>query len=78
MTSPELRMQACPWKGLVGSTVLVGVGVGDGVEPTAPSGSPIAVGTVEGFEEGLGVGIVTPLFHTNFLPLLIHVYFLPM
>jgi hypothetical protein len=40
----------------------VGVGVGDGVLPTAPIGSPIAVGI------GVGFFIATPLFHTNFLP----------
>jgi hypothetical protein len=30
----------------------------------------------EGVEEGLGAGIATPLFHTNFLPDLMQVYFL--
>jgi hypothetical protein len=27
---------------------------------------------------GSGLGIVTPLFHTSFLPLFMHVYFLPL
>jgi hypothetical protein len=26
---------------------------------------------------GVGVGVAAPLFHTNFFPLLIHLYFLP-
>ena len=48
-----------------GVGVGVTVGVGIGVLPTAPIGSPIAVGLVG---EGVGFGIATPLFHTSFLP----------
>jgi hypothetical protein len=53
-----------------------GVGVGVGVGAT--------VGTVDGEElgldvvDGLGFGIATPLFQTNFLPLFTHVNFLPL
>ena len=54
------------------SIIGVGVGVGVGVPPTAPIGSPIAVGFV-----GAGFLIVTPLFQTVFDPVLIQVNFLP-
>ena len=63
--------------GLVGSILGVGVGVGVGVPPTAPTGSPIAVGVGEGLTDGFGAGIETPLFQMSFLPLFMHVYFLP-
>ena len=51
------------WVG-VGEALAVGVGVAIGV------GITLAVG------EGVGFGIATPLFHTSFLPLFTHVYFL--
>ncbi len=51
----------------VGVELTVGVGVGVAIEV----GVTLAVG------EGVGFGIATPLFHTSFLPLLMHVYFLP-
>jgi hypothetical protein len=55
------------------------VGVGELV------GVEVGIGVVEGVGEDIGVGdtvgtglmTVTPLFQTNFLPLLMHVYFLP-
>ena len=50
-----------------GSGVFVGVGVG------VADGVGVAVGDVE----GTGVSTATPLFHTSFLPLLIHEYFFP-
>jgi hypothetical protein len=43
----------------------VGVGLGDG--------NAVGVGETVGF----GARTVTPLFQTNFLPLLMHVYFFP-
>ncbi len=48
---------------------VVGVGVGVGLLPTAPIGSPIAV-VLLGDDEGVGVGlgIAMPLFQTNFFP----------
>ena len=47
----------------------VGVGVGVGVLPTAPIGSPIAVGLlVDGEGVGVGLGIATPLFQIKFFP----------
>jgi len=52
-----------------GTTVGVGVGVGVGDAEGDGSGVGVTVGT--------GLMTVTPLFQTNFLPLLIHVYFLP-
>ena len=50
-----------------------GDGVGVGVPPIAPIGSPMAVGV------GLGDAalIVTPLFQTSFVPDLMQVNFLP-
>ena len=56
----------------VGVGVGVGIGVGVGVPPTAPIGSPIAVGLV-----GAGFLIATPLFQTVFDPFLMQVNFLP-
>jgi len=58
----------------VGCGVAVGItlGVADGV------GAGVAVGETEGV--AIAVGFVTidrPLFHANFLPLLMQVYFLP-
>ena len=47
------------------SGIVVGVGVGVGTDVCTASG--VAFGT----------GIATPLFHTSFLPLLVHVYFFP-
>ena len=49
-------------------TVAVGVGVGVGVAT--------GVGVAEA--AGAGFATATPLFHTNFLPLFTHVYFLPL
>jgi hypothetical protein len=65
----------------VGVTVGVGVGVtvGEGVGVGVGMGVGEGVGVGVGVGEGVGVGLTTatPLFHTSFLPLLIHVYFLP-
>ena len=70
----------------VGDGVMLGLcdGVGDGVG----EGSTEGVGLIEIFGvgetvEGVGIGltsffITTPLFQTNFFPLLTHVYFLPL
>ena len=61
----------------VGNTT--GMGFGVGVRVTVGVG----VGVASGFGYGVGVTagtvfvIVTPLFHANFLPLFIQVYFLP-
>jgi hypothetical protein len=41
------------------------------VLPTAPIGSPVAVGI------GVGFFIAKPLFHTNFFPDLMQVYLIP-
>ncbi len=51
------------------SELILGVGVGDAV------GDMTEVGVGEGFIVGLTTG--TPLFHTNFLPDLMQVYFFP-
>ena len=58
--------------------VCVGVGVGVGVGVAVGIGVTVGVGV--GVTVGVGVGfdIATPLFHTNFFPLLMHVYFLPL
>jgi hypothetical protein len=55
--------------GSAGAFEGVGVGVGVGVTD--------CVGLGVGVTTGTGFAIATPLFHTNFLPLLMHVYFLP-
>ena len=54
----------------VGVALTVGVGVGVGVGTTLDVGVGDATGT--------GFVTATPLFHTNFLPLFTHVYFLPL
>ena len=51
----------------------VGVGVATGVGVTVATGVGVGVGVATGF----GLTIATPLFQTSFLPLFIHVYFLP-
>jgi hypothetical protein len=68
---------------IIGGTVgTVGVGVTVGVGITVGVGEGVGVGVGEGVGVGVGVGVglttATPLFHTSFLPLLIHVYFLPL
>ena len=57
----------------VGMGLGVGVaeGLGDGV------GVGVGVGVAVGETVGIGAGMETPVFQTNFLPLLIQVYFLP-
>ena len=54
----------------------VGVGVGVGVGIGVTVGVGVGVGVTVGV--GVGFDIATPLFHTNFFPLFIHVYFLPL
>jgi hypothetical protein len=49
-----------------------------GVEVTSGVGEGAGVGVEVGVAAGTGFAIVTPLFHTNFLPLLMQVYFLPL
>jgi hypothetical protein len=53
----------------VGETYTVGEGLGVGVGEAAGAG----IGVTTGF----GLATATPLFQTNFLPLLIHVNFFP-
>jgi len=62
----------------VGNTT--GTGVGVGVGATVGVGKDVGVGVASGVgvTTGTGFAIATPLFHTNFLPLLMHVYFLPL
>jgi hypothetical protein len=55
----------------------VTVGVGVGVALAVGVGIAIGVGITLAVGEGVGFGMATPLFHTSFLPLLTHVYFLP-
>jgi hypothetical protein len=54
---------------IIGAGTGVGVGVGVGVA--------VATGVGVGVATGFGFGIATPLFQTNFLPLLMQVNFLP-
>jgi hypothetical protein len=69
----------------IGGTVGVGDGVGVGVDVGVTVGVGVGVGEGDGVGVGVGVGVgegigfttATPLFHKSFLPLLIHVYFLP-
>lgn len=62
----------------VGNTTGTGVGVGVGATVGVGVGVTSGVGDAEGVGEDFGLdAIATPLFHANFLPLLIHVYFLP-
>jgi hypothetical protein len=56
----------------VGVFSTIGIGVGVGVTLGVADGVGVAVGVAIGFGAS-----VTPLFQTNFLPLLMHVYFLP-
>ena len=56
-----------------GAEVGVAVGVGVGVAVGVGDGVGVALGELLGF----GAATTTPLFHTNFLPLLIQVYFFP-
>ena len=68
---PILRFanQICFWITILAPVALtVGVGVGVGVAT--------GVGVAEA--AGAGFATATPLFHTNFLPLFTHVYFLPL
>ena len=55
------------------SSSTTGAGVGVGVGVVVAEGDGVAVGELLGF----GAATRTPLFHTNFLPLLIQVYFFP-
>jgi hypothetical protein len=56
-----------------------GVGVGVGVGVTVGVGVGITSGVGEGVGVGLTTGtIFTPLFHTNFFPDLMQVYFTPL
>ena len=56
----------------------VGAGVGVGVGVGVLSGVGVAIGVGEATGVGLTTGFTnTPLFQTNFLPDLIHVYFFP-
>jgi hypothetical protein len=48
-----------------------------GVEVTSGVGEGAGVGVEVGVAAGTGFAIATPLFHTNFLPLLMQVYFFP-
>lgn len=65
----------------VGSGVGVNVGIGEG--STGGFAQPVVtvavqtVGVGVGVTVGVGLTIATPLFHTIFLPLLMHVNFLP-
>ena len=52
-----------------GSGVFVAVGVG--------VAEAVAVGVEVGVGLATGTGSATPLFHTSFLPLFTHVYFMP-
>jgi hypothetical protein len=63
--------QGSPATNGFGSGVCVGVTVGVGVGV----GVAECVGVAEG--DGVGTTTVMPLFHTSFLPLFTHVYFLP-
>jgi len=54
---------------MTGATDCVGVGAAVGVG--------VGVGAAVGVGVGVGLTTATPLFHTSFLPLLMHVYFLP-
>ncbi len=58
----------------VGEGVGVGVGVGEGVGVAVGEG----VGVGDGVKVGCFLATATPLFQTNFFPLLIQVYFLPL
>ena len=62
------------------SAVITSVGVGVGVALTVGVGVGVGVATGVGVGDatGTGLAIATPLFHTNFLPLFTHVYFLPL
>ena len=66
----------------VGVALTVGVGVGVGVGEAIGVGATVCVGVGEGEDVGVatgaGFGTTTPLFQTNFDPLLTHVYFLPL
>ena len=59
---------------------LAGVGVGVGVAVATGVGDAIGVGVASGtaVSTGFGFAAATPLFQTSFLPLLIHVNFLPL
>ena len=63
--------------GIYGGTNLLAVGVGlaEGVLIGTGVGSKDGVKDGEGV--GFGVAIAIPLFHTSFLPLLMHIYFFP-
>jgi hypothetical protein len=56
---------------------LAGVGVGVGVAVATGVGEAIGDGVGIGVTTGFGFTTATPLFQTNFLPLLIQVNFLP-
>ncbi len=61
--------------GIYGGTNLLASGVGEGVGVGVTTGVGVGVGV--GVNVGIGFAIATPLFHTSFLPLFTHVYFLP-
>jgi hypothetical protein len=63
-----------------GVAVIVPVGAGDGVAVIVPVGAGDGVAVIVTVGAGACVTtlITTPLFQTNFLPLLIQVYFLPL
>lgn len=61
--------------GFDGSTCFsVPVGAGFGVGKGVAAGVGVGVGVAT----GTGFVVATPLFHTNFVPLLMQVYFLPL
>ena len=74
MESPTTKQGSQAISGF-GSGVFVGVGVGVGVGVAVAVA--VAVGVGVGVAKGFGAATATPLFHTNFLPLFTHVYFLP-
>ena len=60
----------------------MGLGVGEGVGIAVDVGVGVVTGDCVGLADGLGdscfLATTTPLFQTNFLPLLMQVYFFPL
>jgi hypothetical protein len=55
-----------------------GVGVAVGIGVTAGFGEGVGSGEIVAIGVGVGFTTATPLFQTSFLPLLMHVNFLPL